>query len=69
LPVLFLVDDADEMLNLRDHAANCRGILQLGDPADLVELEADQRRALRVMRRIALPVCSTLIILRPWPSS
>src|SRR5450432_1700791 len=48
-PILFLVDDADEMLNLGDHAANCRGVLQLGDPADLVELEADQRRTLRVM--------------------
>src|SRR3984957_3180767 len=46
---LFLVDDADEMLNLGDHAANRRGVLQLGDPADLVELEADQRRALRVV--------------------
>src|SRR4030088_3840403 len=48
-PILFLVDDADEMLNLCDHAANCRGVLQLGDPADLVELEADQRRTLRVV--------------------
>src|SRR6266702_3509607 len=37
------------MLNLGDHAANLRGILQLGRPADLVELEADQRRALRMM--------------------
>src|ERR1700726_2451418 len=46
---LFLVDDADEMLNLCDHAANCRGVLQLGNPADLVELEADQRRPLRVV--------------------
>src|SRR6201986_2396144 len=46
---LFLVDDADEMLNLCDHAANCRGVLQLGGAADLVELEADQRLALRVM--------------------
>src|SRR6202049_912367 len=46
---LFLVDDADEMLNLRDHAANRRRVLQLGDPADLVELEADQRRPLRVV--------------------
>src|SRR4051812_30484821 len=46
---LFPVDDADEVLNLGDHAANCRRILQLGDPADLVELEADQRRTLRVM--------------------
>src|ERR1700682_4643294 len=46
---LFLVDDTDEMLNLCDHAANCRGVLQLGDAADLVELEADQRLALRVM--------------------
>src|SRR5229473_106607 len=46
---LFLVDDADEMLNLCDHAANGRRVLQLGDPADLVELEADQRRTLRVV--------------------
>src|ERR1700716_1900994 len=37
------------MLNLCDHAANRRGVLQLGDPADLVELEADQRLALRVV--------------------
>src|ERR1700744_5676250 len=46
---LFLVDDADEMLNFCDHAANRRGVLQLGGAADLVELEADQRLALRVM--------------------
>src|SRR6202158_512532 len=46
---LLLVDDADEMLNLCDHAANCGRVLQLGDPADLVELEADQRRTLRVV--------------------
>src|SRR2546423_15609451 len=37
------------MLNLGDHAANRRGVLQLGDPADLVELEADQRRTLRMV--------------------
>src|SRR6476660_8135051 len=37
------------MLNLGDHAANCRRVLQLGDTTDLVELEANQRRALRVM--------------------
>jgi hypothetical protein len=48
-PSLFLVDNPDEVLNLGDHAANRRGILQLGDATDLVELEADQRRALRVM--------------------
>src|SRR6202022_4320800 len=46
---LFLVDDADEVLNLGDHAANSRRVLQLGDPADLVELEADQRLTLRVV--------------------
>src|ERR1700730_2330276 len=46
---LFLVDDADEMLNLGDHAANSRRVLELGDPADLVELEADQRLTLRVV--------------------
>src|SRR6266404_9723195 len=46
---LLLADDADEMLNLCDHAANCRRVPQLGDPADLVELEADQRRTLRVV--------------------
>src|ERR1700676_1932879 len=45
----FLADNADEVLNLGDHAANFRGVLQLGGAADLVELEADQRRALRVV--------------------
>src|ERR1700722_14943185 len=47
-PVI-LADDADEMLNLCNHAANRRRVLQLGNPADLVELETDQRRTLRVM--------------------
>src|SRR5579863_4577619 len=47
--LLLLADDADEMLNLGDHAANLGGILQLGDAADLVELQPDQRRALRVV--------------------
>src|SRR5260370_35317 len=37
------------MLNLGDHAANRRRVLQFGDAADLVELEADQRRTLRVV--------------------
>src|SRR5262249_378528 len=41
---LLLVDDADEMVNLGDHATNRRRIRQLGDPADLVELQPDQRR-------------------------
>src|SRR6266702_2514166 len=49
LPTLFFVDDADEMLNLCDHAADRRRVLQLGDPADLVELQSDQRRTLRVV--------------------
>src|SRR5258707_14522407 len=49
LSPLFLVDNADEVLNLGDHAANRRGVLQLGDAADLVEFQADQRRTLRVM--------------------
>src|SRR3954453_10046275 len=49
LPLLLLADDADEMLNLADHAANRRRIRKLGNPADLVEVEADQRRTLRVM--------------------
>src|SRR6185437_7806672 len=48
-PILFLVDDTDEMLNLCDHAANCGRVPQFGDAAYLVELEADQRRALRVV--------------------
>src|SRR5690349_24422341 len=46
---LLLADDADEMVNLLDHAAHLSRIRQLGDPADLVELQPDQRRALRVM--------------------
>src|SRR3989442_13310626 len=37
------------MLNLCDHAADRRRVLQLGDPADLVELQSDQRRPLRVV--------------------
>src|SRR4051812_7946529 len=37
------------MLNLGDHAANRRRVLQFGHTTDLVELEADQRRTLRVM--------------------
>src|SRR5712671_796170 len=47
--ILLLADDADEMLNLADHAANRRRVRKLGNPADLVEVEADQRRTLRVM--------------------
>src|ERR1700761_5802195 len=34
--VLLLVDNADEMLNLGDHAANRRGVLQLADATNLV---------------------------------
>src|SRR4051794_29487929 len=37
------------MMNLGDHAADRRRIRQLGHPADLVELQPDQRLALRVM--------------------
>src|SRR5258705_8419597 len=47
--ILLLADDADEMLTLADHAANRRRVRKLGNPADLVEVEADQRRTLRVM--------------------
>src|SRR5437868_8174390 len=43
LSPLLPVDDADEVLNLGDHAAHRRGILQLGDTADLVEFQPDQR--------------------------
>src|ERR1700752_112359 len=46
---LALAHDANEMLNPGDHAANLGGILQFGHPADLVELQADQRRALRMV--------------------
>src|SRR5215475_3069424 len=46
---LLLADDADEMVNLLDHAAHLSRIRQFGDPADLVELQSDQRQALRVM--------------------
>jgi hypothetical protein len=54
-PILLLADDADEMLNLGDHAANRRRVLQLGHTTDLVELEADQRRTLRVMAADCAP--------------
>src|SRR5947199_10698524 len=46
---LLIADDADDMVNLRDHAANFRGVRQFGSATDLVELEADQGRELRVM--------------------
>src|SRR5579872_4835615 len=49
IPLLLPVDDADEMLNLGDHAANFRRVAQFGNTADLVELQSDQRRALRMM--------------------
>src|SRR5579863_8187006 len=47
--LLLLADDADEMLNLGDHAANFRRIAQFGNATDLVELQSDQRRALRMV--------------------
>src|SRR4051794_21727858 len=46
---LLLVDDANEMVNLQDHAAHRRGVRQFAGAPDLVELEPDQRRALRLM--------------------
>src|SRR5689334_19930026 len=49
LVCLLLVDDANEMMNLFDHAAHRRGVRQFGDATDLVELQPDQRRTLRVM--------------------
>src|SRR5689334_16622284 len=49
LLILLLVDDANEMVNLQDHAAHRRSIRQFAGAADLVELEPDQRRTLRVM--------------------
>src|SRR4051812_34050967 len=47
--ILVLVDDAHEVLNFCQHAAHRRRVLQFGDTPDLVELQTDQRRALRVM--------------------
>src|SRR5262249_1322289 len=47
--ILLPVDDADELVDLLDHAANGRRIRQVDTPADLVELQPDQRRTLRVM--------------------
>src|ERR1700761_9361929 len=46
---LLPVDDANEMLNLGDHAANLRRVLKLGHAADLVELQPDQGVALRMV--------------------
>src|SRR3569833_3722021 len=37
------------MKNLGDHTTNRRRIRQLGDPADLVEIQPDQRRTLRMV--------------------
>jgi len=51
------------MLHLGDHAPRLRRIRQFHDAADAIEAEPDQRRALGMMRRMALPVCSTLMTL------
>src|ERR1019366_4104161 len=48
---LGFVDDADEMLDLGDHAPDRRRVLEGLAPADGVETEADQRGAL--IRRAA----------------
>src|SRR5579871_3935494 len=47
--LLALAHDANEILNPGDHAANLGGIAQFGHPADLVELQPDQCRALRMV--------------------
>src|SRR5690606_37138524 len=44
--VLRLVHDADEMLHLRNHAANGGSVLQRRATMHLVKAQADQRRAL-----------------------
>src|ERR1700747_1857658 len=49
LILLLLVDDANEMLNLFNHATNRRRVRQFGGAADAIELEPDQRRTLRVV--------------------
>src|SRR3954466_1514318 len=46
---LFPVHDADEMLDLGDHAAGHWRVRQAADTADLVEFETDQRFALGVL--------------------
>lgn len=45
-----LADDAHEMRDLGDHAANLGRVRQLGDAADPVEFEPDQSLPLRVIR-------------------
>src|SRR6185437_4056039 len=44
-----LADNADEVLNLLDHATHRRRIRQFGGAADPIELQSDQRRALRMV--------------------
>src|SRR6516225_9709968 len=46
---LLLVDDANEVMNLFNHATHGRGVRQLGNAADAIELQPDQRRTLRVV--------------------
>src|ERR1700704_7121092 len=46
---LLRVHHADDVLDLGDHAADRRRIDQLGDAADAVEPQPDQRLALRMM--------------------
>src|SRR5581483_6733211 len=47
--LLLAVHDAHEVRNLRDHAARRRRVRQFGHAADLVQAQADQRRALIVL--------------------
>src|SRR6185312_1722578 len=44
-----LLHHLDQMRDLGDHAARCRRVDQLGDAADLVEPETDQRLTLGVI--------------------
>ena len=44
---LLILDHADEVLNLGDHAANRGSVLQFGDAADLIELPLDRRAVVR----------------------
>jgi len=46
---LLVVNHANEVVYPVDHAANLRRILQFGDAADLVELEANQRLPLHLL--------------------
>jgi hypothetical protein len=60
---------AHQVGNLGNHAANFGPVWELLDPANAVQPEPDKRLALLVVRRMGLPICSTIrhVLYMPLP--